>query len=296
MAPNRSFGRNVHFYDISRPDVALGGLQLTPTFTKKTFLYALELLIISDCPYDVYLRNSVTPLTPTEEPLEQGKYDIKPISPDGKIFITNEYCITRVLSHTVSGRDEAFRRPVRERDGMCVITGVVNPQSRVDVDNWRTYHAAHIFPLSAESWFITNGFSRWITDRGEQSSGINSCQNGLLMRSHVHEEFDNYSFSVNVDDDYKIVTFMEDILNVGGRRLDPVCRNPNDERHVPDELLRWHFRQAVLANMRGAGEPIFESDFPPGTDMMGEILGGTHASVRMEAELFTRLYGTPLAS
>lgn len=30
-----------------------------------------------------------------------------------------------------------------------------------------------------------------------------------------------------------------------------------------DQLLRWHFRQAVLANMRGAGEPVFENDFPP---------------------------------
>ncbi|KAK9365378.1 hypothetical protein V1509DRAFT_633250, partial [Lipomyces kononenkoae] len=60
---------------------------------------------------------------------------------------------------------------------------------------------------------------------------------------------------------------MDDILNVNGRQLDIVCLNPNVERHVPDELLTWHFRQAVLANMRGVGEPIFESDFPPGADM-----------------------------
>ena len=39
-----------------------------------------------------------------------------------------------------------------------------------------------------------------------------------------------------------------------------------------DELLRWDFRQAVLTNMKGAGEPIFEDDFPPGSDMIGEIL------------------------
>ncbi|CUS06624.1 unnamed protein product, partial [Tuber aestivum] len=43
---------------------------------------------------------------------------------------------------------------------------------------------------------------------------------------------------------------------------------------VSDELLRWHFRQSVLANVRGAGEPIFENDFPPGTDMMRGILAG----------------------
>jgi hypothetical protein len=37
---------------------------------------------------------------------------------------------------------------------------------------------------------------------------------------------------------------------------------------VSDQLLRLHFRQSVLANMRGAGEPVFEHDFPPGTDML----------------------------
>ncbi|KAK9357475.1 hypothetical protein V1504DRAFT_464452 [Lipomyces starkeyi] len=30
--------------------------------------------------------------------------------------------------------------------------------------------------------------------------------------------------------------------------------------------------------MRGAGEPAFEMDFPPGTDMVGEILSGPRTS------------------
>ena len=56
-----------------------------------------------------------------------------------------------------------------------------------------------------------------------------------------------------------------------------------------DQLLRWHFRQSVLANMRGAGEPVFEHDFPPGTDEIAEIAAGPKASERMEFELFSRL-------
>lgn len=40
--------------------------------------------------------------------------------------------------------------------------------------------------------------------------------------------------------------------------------------------------------MRGVGEPIFEIDFPPGSDMMGEICGGPKAAERMEYELFSR--------
>lgn len=56
-----------------------------------------------------------------------------------------------------------------------------------------------------------------------------------------------------------------------------------------DPLLRWHFRQAVLANMRGAGEPVFEHDFPPGSDIAGDILRGPKAAERMQFELFGRL-------
>jgi len=81
--------------------------------------------------------------------------------------------------------------------------------------------------------------------------------------------------------------FVRDDMNIAGRHLDQRFLN-NPDRPV-DELLRWHFRQSVLANMRGAGEPIFEHDFPPGPDMIGEILDGPMAAKRMEFELFSRL-------
>ena len=41
--------------------------------------------------------------------------------------------------------------------------------------------------------------------------------------------------------------------------------------------------------MRGAGEPVFENDFPQGSDMVGEILSSPKAIERMEFELFSRL-------
>ena len=68
----------------------------------------------------------------------------------------------------------------------------------------------------------------------------------------------------------------------------PLITVDNPQR-PPDELLRWHFKQAVLINMKGVGEPVFEQDFPPGSDMVGEILHGPKAAERMEFELFTRL-------
>ena len=79
-----------------------------------------------------------------------------------------------------------------------------------------------------------------------------------------------------------------DYLGVDGRVLDLVCRNPSDPHRVSDELLRWHFRQSVLTNMRGGGEPLFEHDFA-GKDILKEIREGPCAQERFEIELAARL-------
>jgi len=98
-----------------------------------------------------------------------------------------------------------------------------------------------------------------------------------------------YLVSINPDDGYKVVVFDMDLLGYDGKILDPVCRKPTDPHCVSDQFLRWHFRQSVLANVRGAGEPIFEHDFPPGTDMVGEILASPYARERFELEIAARL-------
>lgn len=85
--------------------------------------------------------------------------------------------------------------------------------------------------------------------------------------------------------------FNVDVLGIDGRTLDLVCRDPENPHRVSDELLRWNFKQCVFANMRGSGEPIFEHDFPLGTDMMGEIREGPYAQERFELELAARLEG-----
>ncbi|KAK9485784.1 hypothetical protein V1527DRAFT_496362 [Lipomyces starkeyi] len=166
-------------------------------------------------------------------------------------YIADEPCILRIISQSSTGRR----------------LYIPNSGPRADRDNWSGFHAAHIFPLSGEDYFVQFRYSRWITSRiRERDTGISSYQNGLLMQSNIHDRID-------------------------GRILDPVCRDSSDNRSVRGELLRWHFRQAVLVNMRGAGEPSFETDIPPGTDMMGEILSGPAAAKRMEAGLFSRLGG-----
>jgi hypothetical protein len=42
-------------------------------------------------------------------------------------------------------------------------------------------------------------------------------------------------------------------MGVDGQTLGPMCWSTMNPDRVSDQLLRWHFRQSILANMRGAG-------------------------------------------
>jgi hypothetical protein len=190
-----------------------------------------------------------------------------------------------------------------------MITGEANPE--VDLGDYLGFHAAHIFPYAKEGDWQRNGFSQYITDNSPAShigpSKIDSPQNGILMSTGIHPMFNLFRVSINPDvwitahphesatfanleqDNYRIIAFRRDVHNVDGRTLEFECRDPQNPLRVSDDLLRWHFRIAALANMRGAAiEPAWEMDFSDG-DMMGEILEGPDAAERMETELFHRL-------
>lgn len=80
---------------------------------------------------------------------------------------------------------------------------------------------------------------------------------------------------------------MPDTKNIAGTHLSPEFLS--SPQRPPDVLLDWHFRQAVLSNMKPGGQPVFEHDYPPGSDMVGQILRGPQPEGRMEFELFMRL-------
>ena len=60
-------------------------------------------------------------------------------------------------------------------------------------------------------------------------------------------------------------------------------------RQTRPPLRRWHYKQPVLANMKSAGQLILEHDFPPGSDMVSQILGEPQAAERTDFELFGQL-------
>lgn len=93
-----------------------------------------------------------------------------------------------------------------------------------------------------------------------------------------------------MQNNYKIFCFGEDTYNVGGRILAQSARQPsNAQDRVSEDLLRWHFRQCVLANMKGAGEPFWEEDDFGGHNEIEQIMELGDAAERMEEEMFNRL-------
>jgi len=269
----------------------LGGFYQNGSITEANFLAILEILLVTGGkPVRVKARITGHVVTGSDLSLAAGDYEIYC---DGPIQVSNEAWAQRLITHNASGKEGRFRDKIRARDKKCVISGLQVPEIHIQSDNWAPFQAAHIFPLEHESYWIQYDLGRWVTDlvSATKSSNIDSAQNGMLLTSDVHLKFDQYLISVNPDDGYKVVVFDFDLHGFDGRVLDPVCRNPADPHRVPDQLLRWHYRQSVLANMRGAGEPIFEYDYSPGTDMVGSILAGPYGKERFELEMAARLRG-----
>lgn len=149
---NRAFGRNVHIYDASDPTKNLGGLIQNGSITQSNFLFIISILIACDKPYDVVERATSLVVAHNDNPINHGDYDIRSA---GDIRVTDEPWVKRVLTFAVSGED-MFRTAVRERDGKCVFTGIVN--QRAPAGEWSGFAVAHIFPLSAEAYWNQNDF------------------------------------------------------------------------------------------------------------------------------------------
>ncbi|KAH8672763.1 hypothetical protein BGZ60DRAFT_405507 [Tricladium varicosporioides] len=286
MSPdNRSAGRDVHIFDANDRNTSIGGLILTSGITNDNLYSMIEIFVFFDGKYILRSEDNIM-IERNDSPLLPGNYYI--VSPN-PIRINDEKPLTRMISLSTGTRVQSFRDTVRSRDRRCVITGeeVVN----ATLNNWTGFEATHIFPLALERLWNDHNYGRWILcppDGKEIKGGkINSGQNGLLLRSDIHQLFDTYMVSINPDDNYKVICFCRDGKGIAGKRFHQ--QPAGDPLRPADELLRWHFRQAVLVNMKGVGEPIFEHDFPPGSDMIGSILKGPKAAERIEFELFSRM-------
>jgi len=114
----------------------------------------------------------------------------------GSFTVTDETPLFRSISTTTGTRVKSFRDAVRDRDRRCLITG---EEAQDDRGKWTGYEAAHIFPLAHLGYWQEQNFSRWIMIPPAKGETINSVQNGLLLRSDLHQLFDMYDLSINPD-------------------------------------------------------------------------------------------------
>ncbi|KAK3352641.1 hypothetical protein B0T25DRAFT_590485 [Lasiosphaeria hispida] len=219
----RALARDVFIYDLQDFDTLLGGLVLSAGVTNANFYTMVDIIINVSPPGHFILQddNGETVAKDTQ-PLLPGRYFVVA---DGTV----EVVFVRAMSFQTGTRADSFKDQVRERDGRCVVTKEEN-LGRV-FGLWTGFKAAHVFPLAYKH--------QW---------------NGLLLRNDIHELFDYYHFSINPDDNYKIVSFQPDSKGIAGTFLDA-------------RLL----------------------DDPRCSDIMGDIRGGPKAAERMEFELFGRL-------
>jgi len=275
---DRSEWRNTFIYASNNRDTVLGGLWATPGITNRNLYAMLDIFCLFSNPFELHDEDGRL-VEMDEAQLQPGNYYIVT---QGDVILTDEAPLLRTISLQSGTRVAAFRDEVRARDGRCLFTGHRSGR-------WIGLEAAHIFPLAYEGYWKDHNYGRWITvpPTNPSHGSINSVQNGILLDSSMHHYFDFYDLTINPDDNYKIVSFAEESAqyNIAGQLNQSFLDNP---LRPVDQLLRWHFRQAVLTNVKGAGEPCFEHDFPPGTDMMGEIMSGPKAGERMEFELFSR--------
>lgn len=234
---------------------------------------------------------------------------------------TNKVYHRRTMSLNLSEtgrRGPNFTSRIRERDQRCLVSGVT-AQSK---GGWEEFHACHIFArahldlvscppsllgigpctllncctLHVVQWRAKR-FASLVTDTGpsQGDAKIDSVQNGLLLLAHHHAAFDAHRFAVDVDRGYEIFDFTRDGERHGRRLLLDHLGGDDASVRPLDALLREHFWQAVLANVRGASE-IYEDEGdddwtnPDGLRMDNAALHSTDSGrQRLELELGNRL-------
>ena len=74
-------------------------------------------------------------------------------------------------------------------------------------------------------------------------------QNGLLLRSDLHNLFDAYSFLINPDDNYKIVCFLEDGDGIAGKHLDQEFLDNPRLDNCTIGIVLYHEEEVTLSDL-----------------------------------------------
>ncbi|KAF3113168.1 hypothetical protein TWF706_010157 [Orbilia oligospora] len=300
MPADRQAGRTVFFFLSSSPDDCIGGC-MHHNFTQQDLYEFIDILVFAQASdtrvgslpderaFEIRMRGNNTALENNADiPLSPGDYIIAPKFSSVTLYVSDELYLDRGLSHSVTPRDSAFRDKIRHRDRGCVLSGVINKAA--DRGNWKAFEAAHIWPLSKGTEWVRQNAGRWVTDSDGLSNEdkMNSPQNGILLSSNSHTLFNSHTLAVNPEANYRVYAFDDDNFGYSEKYMS-VPALQNGEVGARDTLLQWHFRQSVLANMRGAGEPIWDYGPNEEGDVVGRLLSSDHTMTRLGEEVGARL-------
>jgi len=137
----------------------LGGLLPKGLFNRvnSSFNLGNKLLIMED-PWTVKHRESGRVITPSQNPVVPGNYDVYS---DGPIPVSDEPWFARLISHAVSGW-EVHSEMESEPETASVISGETNILASWN-RGWEGFQAAHVFPLHLENHYIQFNYGRWVT-------------------------------------------------------------------------------------------------------------------------------------
>ncbi|KAG0134054.1 hypothetical protein HOY82DRAFT_638865 [Tuber indicum] len=243
---DHSLWHDTFIYSSDNRDEKLGGLWAGSTFTNDNLYSMVEILCFFTDTFDIHDEGGQL-VGRDGGQLRAGNYFIVTC---GSITVDTDVPLIRLPTVQSGPRVDSFRTSVQAQDRGCAITGI--QAELAHLGNWRGFHTCHICPLVYEQQWNEFGYGSWITvpPAKEWHGSINSVQNGILLLSHIHTFFDTYEIAINPNDNYKFVCVSPDMRhhNIAGRSLDQTfLDNP---LRPPDQLLNWHFRQAVLINMK----------------------------------------------
>ncbi|KDQ20400.1 hypothetical protein BOTBODRAFT_169157 [Botryobasidium botryosum FD-172 SS1] len=153
-----------------------------------------------------------------------------------------------------------FKTRLLERDQGCVLSG------HLARGEGAPFTAIHVFPVARQIDWEERGYANYIQDThpsiGENK--IHSVQNGMLLRADIASAWDTYMLAVHPET-HKLIYFTRFMSTPHDGQVINFDHCAAHERPL-DCLLREHWRQCLLANVKAAGSKPedFDIDSDPG--------------------------------
>lgn len=216
-----------------------GGFYASPNLTNAELSKMIRIVFHAEGAFSIKLEPTDIELPNDQQPAQHGIYVLTPLRDGARVHATGQLILDRKMDSRHGNRDLIHR--VKNRDhGHCAITGMLKPNQE---GKWPTTKMAYIFPSGQGDVFSLLPFPT-------PPEGVHCAQNIITLEEHIYHAWETGLIAVDPDNGYRIISFDPSTQHCHGLDLHPVCRDPDDPWRVNDDLLRWHYHQTVVSNMR----------------------------------------------